>query len=74
MSPTATITMLRRNGILQPLAVGLGPFVGVFRKRLDNRKRAEKAEITYVDIWDGFVDDQVRDAKGQALSVRASVL
>ena len=40
------------------------------------RERAEKAGITYVDIWDGFVDDQGRftvqgpDFEGQTRKLR----
>ena len=42
------------------------------------RKRAEKAGITYVDIWDGFVDDQGQytvqgpDFEGQIRRLRSS--
>jgi hypothetical protein len=32
------------------------------------RARADKASIAYVDIWDGFVDDQGRDVQDGRIS------
>jgi hypothetical protein len=77
------IAALKSNGA-PVLWIGL-PAIRGARPTGDNtylnelyRKRAEKAGITYVDIWDGFVDDQGQyttqgpDFEGQIRRLRSS--
>jgi uncharacterized protein len=79
----AMIATLKSNGV--PIIwVGLPAMRGTKLTRdisyLDElyRERAEKAGIVYVDVWDGFVDDQGRyaiqgpDFEGQTRRLRAT--
>ena len=79
----AMIAALKSNGV--PINwVGLPAMRGTKSTRdisyLDElyRERAEKAGIVYVDVWDGFVDDQGRyavqgpDFEGQTRRLRAA--
>jgi hypothetical protein len=79
----AMIAALKSNGV--PIIwVGLPAMRGTKSTRdigyLDElyRERAEKAGIVYVDVWDGFVDDQGRyaiqgpDFEGQTRRLRAA--